>query len=323
MEKGTTITLAAGAIAVIGLLIGVIAYTGMTNNEKKVEMHDQQIDEIRKTVSQEEATRQAQDTDIRKTINTTESILNKKISDTESKLEAEIQKIRGDLDNLTDRLSRYEETTNAQIKALQEDITKNKASIEKAIEDAQTAIEQARKELSQNITRVKTELQAKIIQMQADIAGLHIELNTLKARTSGINQSITLLNKWTHDRTDELQTHIDQTNSRINQETQARQTETGQIEQRIIVLDSKVDANKQYNDQKIAEAREEIDNQTARIAAIEQNLTAVWLELAKKAGYWKSLQELKNWLTEDTTDQNEYIPVIYDCDDFATDLAKH
>jgi len=66
----------------------------------------------------------------------------------------------------------------------------------------------------------------------------------------------------------------------------------------------------------------EVRSVKSDVSRIWLNISSVWRELAKEAGYWSSLDELKTWLKENEVDKNQYIPDVYDCDDFAIDLAR-
>ena len=57
----------------------------------------------------------------------------------------------------------------------------------------------------------------------------------------------------------------------------------------------------------------------ARVEALEVD----WDRLEALGGYreFGSISELKQWLSNDQTSENEYIPDIYDCDDFTMDLT--
>lgn len=52
-------------------------------------------------------------------------------------------------------------------------------------------------------------------------------------------------------------------------------------------------------------------------------LEAEWQRLAALGGYreFGSVSELQWWLWNDLTSEHEYIPIYYDCDDFAMDLT--
>jgi hypothetical protein len=45
-------------------------------------------------------------------------------------------------------------------------------------------------------------------------------------------------------------------------------------------------------------------------------------EIPRQVREFQSLDELKAWLAKDKTNEHEYIPTLYDCDDFALDLVK-
>jgi len=66
----------------------------------------------------------------------------------------------------------------------------------------------------------------------------------------------------------------------------------------------------------------EVRSVKSDISKIWLNISSVWRELAKEAGYWSSLDELKTWLKENKVNENQYIPGVYDCDDYAIDLAR-
>ncbi|RLI26364.1 hypothetical protein DRO58_05640 [Candidatus Bathyarchaeota archaeon] len=91
----------------------------------------------------------------------------------------------------------------------------------------------------------------------------------------------------------------------------------------------KVDAEAQAAKGNVSELRDDVSSLQAELQSVRSdvsrlwlNITSIWRELAREAGYWSSLSELEEWLGENRVDENEYIPGLYDCDDFAVDLAR-
>ena len=66
----------------------------------------------------------------------------------------------------------------------------------------------------------------------------------------------------------------------------------------------------------------EIDSQAQQILELDALLAEA--QIFKMQGYreFKTLPELRKWLENDPISEREYIKNIYDCDDFAIDLAK-
>lgn len=164
-------------------------------------------------------------------------------------------------------------------------------------------------EVGRRSLEVNNRITRELLTVAQNISELMEETMQLTTQTNSLDGSLQLLDRWTRSQMTSIRQSITNLDNSLS-ELIVNNTD------RIISLSNSTQRElKTLNDT--------LTNQSQTIADIQANLTAVWIELAKKAGYWESIAELQNWLTNDTTDQQPWIPETHDCDDFAVELASN
>jgi len=318
------------ALAVAGLVLGGLANTDIKHLKEQNAEQKQIIDNLKDAITNETATREEQDKELKKDIieeRTARESEDNHLNTAVGKLFDEINKIRTDLVN-------HIKEANAQIELIKDSLNRHQQDIEKAKENI-TALNKITKNQGKTIHSQGE----KIHSIEERVADIQNNINLLTVQTE--NLKITL--KTTSDQIQEqrqninqLQQQIAQANSQIESQTNqidtvSRQTES--LTQDVTDINNQIDSmtadiadlydtsNELYN-ATIDLYNATIENQR-EILWLWQNITEIMNQLSQEIGYWQSLRELEDWLAYDTTDQNEYIPTVYDCDDFATDLARN
>lgn len=216
-------------------------------------------------------------------------------------------------------LDRHIAATDAALKDLNRKAAGNAALIENlTVKQREDIAEAARKiaaldqKTAAEAAAIRREVSEQLILIAADIAKLYTETDQLSTRADTLDARITTLSAWATTETQRLAGQIAATAQTLHAYDEALEGRLNGTEARLAVTQTDVDR-----------LAAQIASQGTAINAIQANLTAVWLQLAKKAGNWDTLTQLKAFLASDTTDQGAWVKTTHDCDDFAVELARN
>lgn len=305
----------------LGGLIGVVSFY----YEKADQEIQGNLDRLTEGLEAETSQRHGNDTALDAALRTAENNLGAEIVGSEarvqeriSEVEAYLGQVDNDLGELEDTLNQFMSSTATDLKGIWQDIGSNKDAVEEAKTQIASTIRNVTEIWDSNLNGTRTELTAMIQTIGADLQGALKRINYLKSKASKlgnridtINQSLDLVDQWSKAET-----------SKLGSEIHSLDTKNKQFDQRIDGLSQDVGLFKTEMDKTIGEIKASVTNQTEAIEDIWSNLTYVWNQLSEKAGYWNTLSELLDWLAIDMTDKNHWT-TSYDCDDFATDLARN
>jgi len=328
------ITETALALAVAGLILSGMLHTNISNLRRE---NTRTIDNIRDALADETVTREEEDEKIKKSLEeekTTRENQYEQITTTIEMLSADIEDANRRIGFLEDWNSQLD----SRISELELSTIDLEGTIEKVKADLLQHIEAARIDIALLEASIETNT-GKIGEMQDNLDALRRKIDTHDIQFKNLQMTLKTTQDMIQERKQEinqLQQQIEQANSQIeSQRTQintvSRQTESltqdvTEIHREISDMTAGIadlyDTSDELYNTTIDLYNTAIENQR-EIQKLWQNITEIMNQLCQEIGYWQSLQELEDWLEQDTTDQNEHIPVVYDCDDFATDLARN